>query len=218
MVNQGISIDCITEKEIKEGMRYTEYKRTINDNGYKSMIKYNTIHGYIDINDWTDIYMLPRLCTVSNVVRDFQFKILHRFLPTQSLLLKMQKIDSPLCLYCNSSEGNLEHEMFDCLVIKNFWYEVMEAWNNLRNHSIVLDLRIVTLGYFCNSDSKYEHIALNYLLLLGKLYVFHQKLKACALSLIEFKHFLATNVTNSASENSDPTYSIVQEFVSQEDN
>ena len=97
--NTGISIDCITEKEIKEGMRYTEYKRTINDNDYKSMIKYNRIHGYIDINDWIDIFMIPRLCIVSNVVRDFQYKILHRFLPTQSLLFKMQKIDSPLCLY-----------------------------------------------------------------------------------------------------------------------
>jgi hypothetical protein len=39
-----------------EGMRYTQYKKNNNDNGYKSMIKYNTIHGYIDINDWTDIF------------------------------------------------------------------------------------------------------------------------------------------------------------------
>jgi hypothetical protein len=94
-------------------MRYTEYIRTITDNGYKSIIRYNRILGYINIYEWTDIFMLPRLCIVSNVVRDFQYKILHRILPTQSLLFKMLKIDSPLSLYCNLSQGNLEHEIFD---------------------------------------------------------------------------------------------------------
>lgn len=173
--NTGILIDCVTEKEIKEGMRYTEYIRTINDSGYKSMIKYNIIHGYINISDWTDIFMLPRLCIVSNVVRDFQYKILHRFLPTQSLLFKMQKIDSPVCLYCNLTQGNLEHEVFDCLVIKNFWFEVMESWRNIGNHSIALDLRVLTLGYFGTDGSKHEQIAVNSLLLLRKFHVFLQK-------------------------------------------
>ena len=115
-------------------MRYVEYKRTIHNNGYKSMIKYNTIHGDINISDWTVIYMLPRLCIVSNVARDFQYKILHRFLPTQSLLFKMHKIDSPVCLYCNLAPGSIEHEMFDCFVINNFWFEVIEAWHNLGNY------------------------------------------------------------------------------------
>ena len=68
----------------------------MHDSGYKAMIKYESIHGFTNINDWTDIYILPRLCKVDNAVRDFQYKILHRFLPTQTLLLKKRR----LILHC----------------------------------------------------------------------------------------------------------------------
>ena len=101
----------------------------------------------------------------------------------------MQKIDSPLCLYCNLSSGNLEHEIFDCLVIKNFWFEVMEAWRNIGKCSIELDLRVLTLGYFDSSLSKHEHIAVNSLLLLGKLYVFLDKNKKMYIIFDRFQIF-----------------------------
>ena len=90
------------------------------------MIRHTAIHGVIDINRWMEIYSLPRICDVNNRVRDLQYKIVHRFLPTQSLLYKMNKIDSSLCLYCNLYVDKLEHALFDCLVVKNFWLEVFD--------------------------------------------------------------------------------------------
>lgn len=208
---QCIAIDCVTEKEIKTGMKYIEYKTTINKNGYKAMLKYDTIHGSININEWTEIYTLPRLCIVDNVVRDTQYKILHRFFPTQSLLFKMNKINSPLCLYCNLCYDSVEHAVFECFVIKNFWFEVIDLWNNLGNCDIRLDVKIVTFGFFDTAFEQHELVALNSLILYGKQYVFQQKFQNCSLSQLDFKRFLAVNLTKNESG---PAYILLHRFFS----
>jgi hypothetical protein len=53
----------------------------------------------------------------------------------------------------------------------------MEAWRNIGKCSIELDLRVLTLGYFDSRLSNYDHIAVNSLLLVGKLCVFLQNVK-----------------------------------------
>ena len=42
-----------------------------------------------DLN-WTFIYSLPRICTVSTKLRNFQFKFLHRRIATNSFLYKIR--------------------------------------------------------------------------------------------------------------------------------
>ncbi len=37
---------------------------------------------------WEDVYNLPRKATKLNKLKDFQYKVLHRYLPTNSLLFK----------------------------------------------------------------------------------------------------------------------------------
>ena len=58
---------------------------------------------------------------------------------------------------------------------------------------------IVTFGYFESENDNDEYIPmntipLNTLLLLGKQYIFQQKLKDCTLSLVRFKFYVSTNV------------------------
>jgi hypothetical protein len=193
-----VSIDKVTQKEVKDAIRYKEYISII-QKGYNSMVRYTAIHGVIDINRWMEIYSLPRICDVTNRIRDLQYKIVHRFLPTQSLLYKMNKIDSPLCLYCNLYVDNLEHALFDCLVVNKFWLEVFDVWNTIANVLIDVNLYIVTFGYFESENDNDEYIPmntipLNALLLLGKQYIFQQKLKDCTLNLARFKFYVSTNV------------------------
>jgi len=188
-----ISIDQVSQKEVKEAIRYKEYMNII-QTGYSSMNKYETLHGRIDINRWMDIYMLPRICDVSNHIKDLQYKIVHRFLPTQSLLYKMKKINSPLCLYCMMYEDNLEHALYECFVVKNFWFEVFNVWNNITEELIDVNLYNVTFGFFNSENEDDKRILLNTLLLFGKQYIFQQKLNHCFLSLNNFKEFLRFHI------------------------
>ena len=101
-------------------MEYEEMKA----DEFMARTKFETIFSAISHDQWTEIYMLPRLCFVNNFIKDIQFKILHRFLPTLSLLYKMKKIASPLCPFCNMMVDDLEHAMYDCLIIKKKWFQV----------------------------------------------------------------------------------------------
>jgi hypothetical protein len=64
---------------------------------------------------------------------------------------------------------------------------------------IEVNLYIVTFGYFESENDNDEYIPmntipLNTLLLLGKQYIFQQKLKDCTISLSHFKSYVYTNV------------------------
>ena len=45
---------------------------------------------------WRSIYLLPRLCTISTRIRNFQFKFLHRRIATNTFLFKVGISDTAL--------------------------------------------------------------------------------------------------------------------------
>ena len=51
----------------------------------------------VDLN-WQEIYNLPFKVLIDS--REFQYRILHRFLTTSSFLYKIGLIASPLCTFC----------------------------------------------------------------------------------------------------------------------
>ena len=183
---KNILIDCATEKQCKEGIRHMEYEEMKADE-FKARKKFETIFGAISHDQWKEMYILPRLCFVNNFIKDIQFKILHRFLPTQSLLYKMKKIASPLCPFCNMVVDDLEHAMYDCLIIKDFWFQVFKLWNTVNQEPYIPDLRLITLGVFVNENPM---LSLNSLILMGKAFIFETKLKNCVLQLEYFQAFV----------------------------
>ena len=59
--------------------------------------------------DWESIYLLPRLCTVSTKLRNFQFKFLHRKIATNSFLYKIKLSETNLCCFCQTAQETLLH-------------------------------------------------------------------------------------------------------------
>ena len=70
------------------------------------------------------IYLLPRLCTISTKIRNFQFKFLHRRIATNTSLSKVGISDTALCYLCKTDKETLIHLFWECLVIKTFWERV----------------------------------------------------------------------------------------------
>ena len=72
----------------------------------------------IDVKDldWESIFLhvLPRICTLSTKLRNFQFKFLHRRIATNSFLFKIKFSESNLCCFCQSAQETLLHLFWEC--------------------------------------------------------------------------------------------------------
>ena len=105
-------------------------------------------------------------------LRNFQFKIIHRILPTNSLLHKMNITQNNLCTFCNNSVETLEHLFLTCPIIEQLWFEIEKFIaektknqllmsnqdkifgkgneNNLINHVILLTKKHI---YYCRNHN-----------------------------------------------------------------
>jgi len=73
---------------------------------------------------WRLIYLLPRLCTLSTKIRNFQFKFLHRRIATNSFLSKIGISETALCYLCKTDKETLIHLFWEYSVTKTFWGRV----------------------------------------------------------------------------------------------
>ena len=79
---------------------------------------------YVENLDWRSIYLLPRKCTLSVKLRNFQFKFIHRRIATNSFLFKIKVSDTDLCCFCQKAQETLIHLFWDSPVTNAFWKTV----------------------------------------------------------------------------------------------
>ena len=66
-------------------------------------------------------FQLARACTKSTKIIIFQFKFLHRRLPTNSFVYKIAIKDNDLCTFCQEETDTLLHLFWQCKVTCLFW-------------------------------------------------------------------------------------------------
>ena len=59
----------------------------------------------------------------------FQYKIIHHILPTNGLLHKMKKVDSPICIFCPSEIHTIWHLFIECAQANSFWAEFQDWYS-----------------------------------------------------------------------------------------
>ena len=64
--------------------------------------------------EWKEIYLLPRLTTIDNKLRVFQYKILHHVLFLNKRLFTLGKTHSTLCSFCNLENETATHIFAIC--------------------------------------------------------------------------------------------------------
>ena len=69
--------------------------------------------------------MLAYNCTKSTKLREFQFKLLHRRIPTNDFLARIRVKESTKCSFCNEEPESLHHLLWSCLKTKFFWDRVL---------------------------------------------------------------------------------------------
>ena len=93
----------------------------------KSKTKWNNeLASNIDEQKWQSIFSLPNNITQDAALRIFQYKILHRILPTNKLLTIYGMRDNANCEFCTTVEETLIHMFHTCPTILTLWYEIAE--------------------------------------------------------------------------------------------
>ena len=82
----------------------------------KSQNKWIKDSGLVHVEDldWESVYMLPRICTLSTKLRNFQFKFLHWRIATNSFRFKIHFPESNLCSFCKSAQETYFHLFSEC--------------------------------------------------------------------------------------------------------
>jgi len=157
----------------------------------KSQEKWMSDCNCTEIN-WKAAYLLTRQCTNSSRLIEFQFKLLHRRIPTNSFLQKIGLKESGKCSFCGVELETLTHLFWDCDETQCFWSKVV-AW--LKECKVVQESYIleITTALGLRPDTSNLKLQINYCLLQARFFVWCCKVKGKTISWINFKQILKRN-------------------------
>ena len=101
-------------------------------------------------------------------------------MPTNKFLYRIQQKETSLCHFCNQEEETIEHLLYDCNVIFNFWLSLMENIKLYDDHFII-SKNDVLLGFTSKG------LFLNLLFIIAKNYIFRCKFKNIVPTIIGLK-------------------------------
>ena len=113
----------------------------------------NELGAAISDDMWEKSLSSIHRCSVNSRYRLIQFKILHRFYFSKTRLNKIYSSVSPLCDWCQTSEGSLSHLIWSCPVLHDYWVGIFHWFSEAFNVDIVPDYKLAIFGYFDSSVS-----------------------------------------------------------------
>ena len=133
--------------------------------------------------DWKAIYKLPFKVAMDTKTREFQYKILNKYLPTNSFLYKVGLKPSALCTFCDEESETLGHLFIYCHATEKFWLDFI-SWCNKLNISLdeLTDIDKL-LGIWERNE---DFLLLNHLLLIAKQHIYDCRNKSIRPSLRVF--------------------------------
>jgi exonuclease III len=140
----------------------------------KAVSRYIDIFPSLDNAEIERMFLLPRICTQDNSLKEFQYKLLNRYLPTNALLFKMDKINSNKCNFCNLYKESIVHLFYDCCIVRNLWFNVEIVLSRIYNEVIELCCKDVILGYKLQSSIN-SNVKINNIILHVKMYIWQCK-------------------------------------------
>lgn len=108
-------------------------------------------------------------------LQSFRFRILHRVLPCNEYLCQIRIRDSKHCDFCGE-EDNIFHFLYECTNTEGFWSD-LASWLDQFSDHIQFPEEIMEYDFlFSLQGSTVEVKRINFILLLGKFFVYRQKL------------------------------------------
>ena len=102
----------------------------------------------ITINEFTNAFVNCRKVTISTKLRDFQYRLLHKKIPTNKELCKWKMKNSDMCDFCESSDS-IQHTLYYCSHMQKIWEELPAVISQLTGapgSEITINLKNVILN------------------------------------------------------------------------
>lgn len=132
-----------------------------------AQLKYSEKYNYQ--LDWKEIYCIPFRVTVDSRSREFQFKVLHRYLATNKFLHKIGLLPSFLCTFCKRESESIEHLLIECDHSNKFWQDLIDWFN-------MIDIKVEALSDIDKIFGVWKRQAdfhlLNHFLILAKQHIY----------------------------------------------
>ena len=109
--------------------------------------------------------------------------------PQINFFIKWKKVNSNLCDLCTIQVDRIEHAIWDCLLVKGFWFELFKLWNNINEKTFNPTLKSITFGAMNDGCDD-----VNILILWGKKFIQYCKKINKSLSPAEFIVYLSANL------------------------
>ena len=141
--------------------------------------------------DWKMYYLIPFNCTMDTKLRWFQYRILNRFLTTNSFMCKIgQRIDN-ICTFCKKEAETIEHLFVECKEVTNIWSK-LQNWIQIKlGIPVVLSKSHILFGI----DLKKCNSAINLILLLTKFYIYRTRCQGSTLSFLSLQREIESYYT-----------------------
>ena len=125
-------------------------------------------------------------------LRNFQYKFIMRIIPTNKFLQKCGIADSALCDFCNMIIETTDNLFWECTHTQEFWTELCNFLTEF-NTDLILNLPRVFFGLTFTTNKPDARLK-NFLILLGKYFIFGNKYRKTIPTLNHFKHYLCKRI------------------------
>ena len=165
---ETIDIQHLTSKDTYAKIIKLKYEKP------QSIKKYIITFPEIQNINLENIYLIPRMCTQDNYVKNLQFQIIHRYLPTNYLLHKMNKVPSVRCSFCELHVESIPHVFFQCVNVRHIWKwicDILERVNSCTR--VTLKCQDVLFGYGFETGKWKKYVLINNVILNVKAFIWH---------------------------------------------
>ena len=127
---------------------------------------------------------------VTNIAKycSFQYRLLHRSLPTNQTLYKWGIKSSPLCTFCQSEEETYPHLFVMCHKVRPIWLELEKYMNISSEESIIFGIDRVICNKFLDNSAYIK----NFVCLVAKHYIYKQKCLGQSLRFSQLKSVISS--------------------------
>lgn len=128
--NPGAQDDLKTVQALKKTKKVCNYAYQIfvKKLNYKDKYKqhWQNLLGEITENEWVKYNVNAFRCTQSAKLQSFQFKVIHKILYTNSLLMRVGIVNDDRCVFCKTEKETIMHLFINCPVIFTLWSRLIE--------------------------------------------------------------------------------------------
>ena len=122
-------------------------------------------------------------------LRWFQMKIVYRVIVSNSILLKMNIVNSNKCNFCLIDKDSVLHYLWECTYVQQFWNDLLHLLKSKCNHCDRLRLNAV-LALFGQDGNTKTDVCFDNILLKAKFFIYKCRINKIKPNIQHFEHEL----------------------------